>query len=289
MSRRMPMAPMALPLGSRRAEAFRLAGMTSPLALRGFRTTFRMTPRSTTSRSAAVNSRVSSGVMKRESDCSSTSAWRNPSSWETASLACTILPSRSETNTGSGALAIMMSASSEPCDLRPLPSLLVMARSEPSFCRLVIPDLPHDRERRSDRRRSPRDQRICCQCDRWSRFRQLPRLASTPSSYGSGPTPACGAPAECQLVLQGSGCPSDESPPAYTLLLKFVPEAVTWRHTISRRRIASDRCRKTRTALVRVAAPSLVVQLQALPAASQLPYGLTPTASPLRPHLGLRW
>src|SRR6059036_3840192 len=67
----------------------------------GFRTTFRMTPRSTTSRSAAVNSRVSSGLMKRESDCSSTSSWRNPSSWETASLAWRILPSRSETNTGS--------------------------------------------------------------------------------------------------------------------------------------------------------------------------------------------
>ena len=40
--------------------------MTSLLALRGFRTTFRMTPRSTTSRSAAVNSRVSSGLMKRD-------------------------------------------------------------------------------------------------------------------------------------------------------------------------------------------------------------------------------
>src|SRR5438477_297135 len=117
MSRRMPITPIARPSGSRRAEAFRLVGMTSPLALRGFRTTFRMTPRSTTSRSAAVNSRVSSGLMKRESDCSSTSAWRNPRSWETASLACTILPSRSETNTGSGALAMMMLASSEPCHL----------------------------------------------------------------------------------------------------------------------------------------------------------------------------
>src|SRR5438093_645932 len=114
MSRRMPMTPIARPSGSRKAEAFKLVGMTSPLALRGFRTTLRMTPRSTTSRRAAVNSRVSSGLMKRESDCSSTSSWRNPSSWETASLACRILPSRSETNTGSGALAMMMSASSEP-------------------------------------------------------------------------------------------------------------------------------------------------------------------------------
>src|SRR2546422_4216714 len=54
MSRRMPITPIARPSAARRAEAFRLVGMTSPLALRGFRTTFRMTPRSTTSRSAAL-------------------------------------------------------------------------------------------------------------------------------------------------------------------------------------------------------------------------------------------
>src|SRR5207253_5804965 len=91
--------------------------LPTPLALRGLSRALRVTPRSTTSRSAAVNSRVSSGLMKRDSDCSSTSSLRNPSSWDTASLACRILPSRSDTNTGSGALAIMMSACREPCDL----------------------------------------------------------------------------------------------------------------------------------------------------------------------------
>src|SRR2546429_3769435 len=49
-SRRMPITPIARPSESRRAEAFRLVGMTSPRALRGFRTTLRVTPRSTTSR-----------------------------------------------------------------------------------------------------------------------------------------------------------------------------------------------------------------------------------------------
>ena len=68
------MAPMALPSGSRRAEALRVVEMTSPLALRGLRRALRVTPRSTTSRRAAVNSRVSSGLMKRESDCSRTSS-----------------------------------------------------------------------------------------------------------------------------------------------------------------------------------------------------------------------
>ena len=38
----------------------------------------RVTPRSTTSRSAAVNSRFSSGLMKRESDCSTSSSGRKP-------------------------------------------------------------------------------------------------------------------------------------------------------------------------------------------------------------------
>src|ERR1700722_1598400 len=113
MSRRMPMAPMTFPFELRSAEAFRLVGMTSPEALRGLRRALRVTPFSTTSRRAAVNSRVSSGLMKRDSDCSTTSSWRKPSSCETASLAWRILPSRSETNTGSGALAMMMSAPSE--------------------------------------------------------------------------------------------------------------------------------------------------------------------------------
>src|SRR5205807_5382189 len=45
-----------------------------------------------------------------------------PEQLETASFACRILPSRSETNTGSGALAMMMSASRDPPELtRPLP------------------------------------------------------------------------------------------------------------------------------------------------------------------------
>src|SRR5437660_10876792 len=114
MSRKMPMAPITLPYGSRRAEALRVVGITSPLALRGLSRALRVTPRSTTSRSAAVNSRVSSELMKRESDCSRSSSWRKPSRWETASLACKILPSRSETNTGSGALAMIMLASSAP-------------------------------------------------------------------------------------------------------------------------------------------------------------------------------
>src|SRR5262249_39013058 len=116
MSRRMPMAPMTRPSGSRRAEAFSVVAMVSPLALRGLRRALRVTPFSTTSRSAAVNSRVSSALMKRDSDCSTTSSRRKPSSWETASLACRILPSRSETNTGSGALAMMMSAPSARSD-----------------------------------------------------------------------------------------------------------------------------------------------------------------------------
>src|SRR5262245_51661657 len=116
MSRRMPMAPITRPFGSRRAEAFSVVEMTSPEALRGLRRESRVTPFSTTSRRAAVNSRVSSGLMNLDSDCSTSSSGRNPSSWETASLAWRILPSRSETNTGSGALAMMMSAPSERPD-----------------------------------------------------------------------------------------------------------------------------------------------------------------------------
>src|SRR5919204_1238509 len=129
MSRRTPIAPITLPSGSLSAEAFKLVGITSPEALRGFRTTFRETPRSTTSSSAATNSRVSSGLMKRDRDCSSTSSRRKPSRCETASFACRIFPSRSETNTGSGALAMMMSAASAA--LGAAPSRLARARARP--------------------------------------------------------------------------------------------------------------------------------------------------------------
>src|SRR6516162_2692883 len=43
MSRRMPMAPITRPSGSRRAEAFSVVGMTSPLALRGLSLALRVT------------------------------------------------------------------------------------------------------------------------------------------------------------------------------------------------------------------------------------------------------
>ena len=81
------MAPMSIPSGSRRAEALRVVGMTSPEALRGFSRTLRVTPRSTTSRSAAMNSRVSSAEMMRDNDCSITSSGRNPRRSKTASFA----------------------------------------------------------------------------------------------------------------------------------------------------------------------------------------------------------
>src|SRR6267142_6817294 len=110
MSRKMPMAPITLPSGSRRAEALRVVGITSPLALRGLSRALRVTPRSTTSRRAARNPRVSSGEMMRESDCSISSSGRKPRRANTASLAWRILPSRSETNTGSGAFLIKLSA-----------------------------------------------------------------------------------------------------------------------------------------------------------------------------------
>src|SRR5205809_50173 len=74
------LAPITVPSGSRNAEAFRVVGMVSPEALRGFRRAFRVTPRATTSRSAAMNSRVSSTLMKRDSDCSRISSLRNPRS-----------------------------------------------------------------------------------------------------------------------------------------------------------------------------------------------------------------
>src|SRR6266702_207817 len=70
MSRSIPIAPITLPSVSRSAEALSVVGMISPEALRGLRRALRVAPRSITSRSAARNSRVSSGLMKRESDCS---------------------------------------------------------------------------------------------------------------------------------------------------------------------------------------------------------------------------
>src|SRR5579871_6471595 len=66
MSRRMPIAPITRPSVSRKAEAFSVVEMVSPLALRGLRRALRVTPFSTTSRRAAVNSRVSSGLIKRQ-------------------------------------------------------------------------------------------------------------------------------------------------------------------------------------------------------------------------------
>ena len=101
---------MTVPSTSLRAEALRVVGMTSPEALRGFRRTLRVTPRSTTSRNAAMNSRVSSVEMMRDNDCSITSSGRNPSSPKTASLAWRILPRKSLTKTGSGAFLIRLSA-----------------------------------------------------------------------------------------------------------------------------------------------------------------------------------
>src|SRR5262245_55198670 len=112
MSRRMPMAPMMLPSVSRRAEALSVGGIISPDALRGWSRTFLVTPRSTTSRSATTNSRASSGPRNRAIDCSRTSSRRRPSRRETAPFASRILPSRSQTKTGSGAFAMMMSAAS---------------------------------------------------------------------------------------------------------------------------------------------------------------------------------
>src|SRR3954454_13746327 len=129
MSRRIPIAPITLPSALRSAEALSVVGITSPFAERGLSTASRVTPRSTTSSSAAMNSRVSSGLMERERDCSTTSSFLKPSSSETASFAWRILPSRSETNTGSGAFAMMMSATSRPAvpSWAALPFVLVLA------------------------------------------------------------------------------------------------------------------------------------------------------------------
>ena len=61
-------------------------------------------------RSAAMNSHVSSGEMMRDRDCSMSSSGRNPRRENTASLAWRILPSRSDTKTGSGAFLMRLSA-----------------------------------------------------------------------------------------------------------------------------------------------------------------------------------
>src|SRR2546425_834315 len=98
MSRRMPITPMTSPRGPRRAEALRVVAITSPEALWGLRRTLRETPCSTTSRRAAISSRASSRLTKRESDCSRTSSLRNPRSSETASFARRILRSEEHTS-----------------------------------------------------------------------------------------------------------------------------------------------------------------------------------------------
>src|SRR5713101_6798512 len=59
------MAPITLASKSLKAEAFSVVEITSPEALRGLRRALRVTPRSTTSRRAAVNSRVSCGLINR--------------------------------------------------------------------------------------------------------------------------------------------------------------------------------------------------------------------------------
>ena len=120
------MAPMTLPSASLRAEAFNVVGITSPDALRGWSLAFRVTPRSTTSRSASMNSRVSSGEMMRERDCSISSSARNPRRANTASLAWWVLPSRSDTNTGSGAFLMRLSRRRGP---DPAPSCRARCRS----------------------------------------------------------------------------------------------------------------------------------------------------------------
>ena len=89
-----------------------MVGITSPEALRGWRITLRVTPRS--------YDLVEGGdellrllLADERSDCSST-VLAEARSCETASLAWRILPSRSETNTGSEAFAMMMSAAGTP-------------------------------------------------------------------------------------------------------------------------------------------------------------------------------
>ena len=101
---------MTLPSGSRRAEAFSVVGMTSPLALRGLSRALRVTPLLDHLAQGGGELARLLRADERESDCSISSSGRKPSSWETASLAWRILPSRSETNTGSGAFLIRLSA-----------------------------------------------------------------------------------------------------------------------------------------------------------------------------------
>ena len=104
------MAPMTRPSGSRRADALSVVGITSPLALRGFSRALRVTPFATTSRRAAVNSRVSSGLMKRDSDCSIDLVRPEPEQLGDGVVGLEDLALQVRTNTGSGALAMMISA-----------------------------------------------------------------------------------------------------------------------------------------------------------------------------------
>ena len=101
---------MTVPSESLKPEALSVVGMTSPEALRGLSRTLRVTPRSTTSRRAAMNSRVSSAEIMRDKDCSITSSGRNPNRSKTASFACRIFPRKSLTKTGSGAFLMRLSA-----------------------------------------------------------------------------------------------------------------------------------------------------------------------------------
>src|SRR5438552_6602474 len=137
MSRRMPMTPMACPAASRSADAFNVVGMTSPDAVPGWSRRFRVTPRSTTSRTAATNSWVSGGLRKRETDCSRTSSRRRPSNCETAAFASRILPRRSQTKTGSGAFATMTSAA------RVLRTLSSRVESRPRLPRTTVGQCIH--------------------------------------------------------------------------------------------------------------------------------------------------
>jgi len=124
---------------------------------------------------------------------------------------------------------MMMSASSEPCDLRLLPSLLVMARSEPSFCRLVSPDLPHDRERRTIDPGPARSKNLLapdrCSPDRTSRLPHLklidgarrhvvssdePRLLGVPSG-SRGLRPSLPGRTGNHYILGQGSCRQDPS------------------------------------------------------------------------------
>src|SRR5205085_5662323 len=183
MSRRMPMTPMTSPAGPRRAEALRVVGMTSPEALRGLSRTLRVTPRATTSPRATMSSRASSRLTKRESDCSRTSSLRNPSSSETASFASRILPSRLDTKTGSGALAMMR-----------LASRFFIARSGPSAFAAAAPTL-------GTRWWSEKGCRRSTDSGAWWRARNRGEQTRRHRLWQAGPRPGLGARHERVVTL----------------------------------------------------------------------------------------